>query len=64
MNILFAGKRMCIGDDLARIFLFMFSVNILQTFQISLEDPDGINLSGECGITLTPPDYKLIFTAK
>lgn len=55
---------MCIGDDLARMFLFMFSVKIFQEFRISLEDPAGVDLSGECGITLTPPDYKLIFTAR
>ncbi|XP_056647665.1 cytochrome P450 18a1 isoform X3 [Diorhabda sublineata] len=53
------GKRMCVGDELARMFQFLFSATILQKFSFSLRD-ENFDTWGECGITLTPVDHKFI----
>ncbi|CAH1998239.1 unnamed protein product [Acanthoscelides obtectus] len=55
------GKRMCVGDELARSLMFLFVVTTLQNFRISLEDQN-VDLNGECGITLTPKHHRLIFS--
>lgn len=53
------GKRMCLGDELARMILFGYCSRILFKFEIAG------NLAklpyGDCGITLTPPPYCLSF---
>lgn len=51
---------MCIGDELARMLLLLFSASILQQFNITLQNKN-LDLNGECGITLTPPSHELIF---
>ncbi|RZC38401.1 cytochrome P450 306a1 [Asbolus verrucosus] len=55
------GKRMCVGDELARMFLFLFGATLIQNFYISCEDKNNIDLNGDCGITLTPKPHKLVF---
>lgn len=56
----FSGKRMCVGDELARMFLVFFGGTLIQNFDISVVDP--VDLRGDCGITLTPKMHKLVFT--
>ncbi|XP_034109215.1 cytochrome P450 306a1 [Drosophila albomicans] len=57
------GKRMCPGDELARMMLTLFAGRILRRFHIQLpSDQPAIDLDGECGITLTPAHYKLRFS--
>nr|QYA71960.1 cytochrome P450 [Anoplophora glabripennis] len=55
------GKRMCVGDELARMMLYLFGATILQKFSVELED-EHVDLIGVCGITLTPNSHKLIFS--
>ncbi|CAH1118929.1 unnamed protein product [Phaedon cochleariae] len=55
------GKRMCVGDELARMLLFSFGANIVQHFSFVLEDKN-TDFIGDCGITLTPKSHKIIFT--
>ncbi|XP_076251779.1 cytochrome P450 enzyme phantom isoform X2 [Rhynchophorus ferrugineus] len=55
------GKRMCIGDELARMMMFLVSTTILKTFHLDLEDHKTC-MEGESGITLSPQPYKLIFS--
>lgn len=54
---------MCIGDELARMLLLLFAAKIFQKFSVRLEEKH-VDLSGECGITLTPPAHKLIFSSR
>lgn len=54
-----SGKRMCIGDEFARMILFLFGTSILQKFEISLVDK--VDFVGENGITLNPKPHKLVF---
>lgn len=52
---------MCIGDELARMLLFLFCATIVQNFELSVEDLKKVDLTGDCGITLTPKPQKIIF---
>lgn len=57
-----SGKRMCPGDELARMILYFYAALTLRNFEISLPDTESISdLEGTCGITLTPDTYSLIF---
>ncbi|KAJ3644361.1 hypothetical protein Zmor_027026 [Zophobas morio] len=57
-----AGKRMCVGDELARMFMFLYGATLIQNFTISCENIE-TDLTGECGITLTPKQHELIFSS-
>lgn len=51
---MFLGKRVCVGEELARMLLFLYTANLLKHFTVHLP-PDCQNpLDFECGITLTP----------
>ncbi|KAH8300581.1 hypothetical protein KR044_009590 [Drosophila immigrans] len=55
------GKRMCPGDELARMMLTLFTGRILRRFHVRLPSDQQPPMDGECGITLTPARYKLRF---
>lgn len=48
-----SGKRMCPGDELARMMLFEYGGRIVHAFR--LRCAASASVAGECGITLTPP---------
>ncbi|XP_070816719.1 cytochrome P450 2J6-like [Chaetodon trifascialis] len=59
-----AGKRVCLGEGLAKMELFLFLVGLLQKFSFSV--PDGVELSTE-GVTGTirvPHPYKVYAKAR
>jgi hypothetical protein len=50
------------GEELAKMFLNLFSANILLHFEIKAGvDSDKLDMSGISGLTLSPPDYQLVF---
>ncbi|XP_012055452.1 PREDICTED: cytochrome P450 306a1 [Atta cephalotes] len=59
-----AGKRMCVGDELSRMTLFLFGARILHSFVLSVPSGMRLDLEGECGITLVPKPHRLIFTPR
>lgn len=57
----FTGKRMCLGEELAKMLLFLFCSNILYNFKLQYDVEPVENIFGDCGITLTPPRRKIVF---
>ncbi|KAH8287664.1 hypothetical protein KR054_011321, partial [Drosophila jambulina] len=57
------GKRMCPGEELARMVLTLFAGRILRRFHLEVAPSSrDMDMAGESGITLTPAAYKLRFT--
>ncbi|XP_054728319.1 cytochrome P450 306a1 [Anastrepha obliqua] len=58
-----SGKRMCPGEELARMILYLFAGHIIRNFHVKLApEYEGMSLRGESGITLAPLHYEI--TAK
>ncbi|KAL1450393.1 hypothetical protein WDU94_002764 [Cyamophila willieti] len=54
------GRRMCLGDTLARMELFLFFSSLMHTFRI--ESPAGQplpSLKGNAGVTITPDNHRV-----
>ncbi|XP_012977280.2 cytochrome P450 2B1 [Mesocricetus auratus] len=60
------GKRICLGEGIARNELFLFFTTILQNFSVSSPmAPKDIDLSPkESGFGRLPPEYKICFLAR
>lgn len=58
-----AGKRICVGEGLARMELFLFLTSILQNFNLkSLVDPKDLDTTPVVnGFASVPPFYQLCF---
>ncbi|XP_046836834.1 cytochrome P450 306a1 isoform X1 [Vespa crabro] len=59
-----SGKRMCVGDKLARMIMFLFCSRIIHKFDVSVPPNVSINLKGDTGITLVPKPHRLVFTPR
>ncbi|KAL9692832.1 hypothetical protein quinque_012117 [Culex quinquefasciatus] len=55
------GKRMCLGDELARMILYLYTARIFWYFELDVFDGKAVDLTGICGITLAPPAFEIIF---
>ena len=61
--LVFTGRRMCLGDVLARMELFLFFSSVLHVFHLELpKDQPLPSLRGNAGITVTPDTYKVVVT--
>ncbi|XP_055370373.1 steroid 17-alpha-hydroxylase/17,20 lyase isoform X2 [Betta splendens] len=60
-----AGPRVCVGESLARLELFLFLSSLLQRMSFRL--PDGAplpNLQGQLGVVLQPLPFKVVVTPR
>lgn len=53
---------MCLGEEYAKMLLFLFAGAILNNFHLSLDYYE--DFEGEPGITLTPKKHLIIFTQR
>ncbi|XP_051951822.1 cytochrome P450 2J2-like [Xyrauchen texanus] len=54
-----AGKRACLGEQLARMELFMFFTSLLQQFSLSKSPDEEPSLDGEIWFTYAPAPYRI-----
>ncbi|XP_029675425.1 cytochrome P450 18a1 [Formica exsecta] len=54
------GRRMCLGDVLARMELFLFFSSLMHTFDLRLPEGTSLpSLRGNAGITVSPDPFKV-----
>ncbi|RXN24172.1 cytochrome P450 2K1-like protein [Labeo rohita] len=54
-----AGCRVCVGESLARMELFLFFTSLLQTYCFTTPPGDELDLKGIEGVTVNPSPHKL-----
>jgi hypothetical protein len=56
---LFLGRRVCLGESLARMELFLYLTSLIQRFNFCPADGESIpSLEGKMGITYNPVSFK------
>ena len=59
------GRRMCLGDVLARMELFLFFSSVMHTFTLELPEGEPMpSLKGNVGVTITPQAYRVKLTPR
>jgi cytochrome P450 len=59
------GRRVCLGESLAKMELFLFLTRFLQKYDVRAENPARLpSLDAVLGITNMPPPFNLILTKR
>lgn len=62
---LILGKRVCMGEQLAKMELFLMFVSLIQSFTVALpKDSQKPNLTGKYGLTLAPHPFNIIISKR
>ncbi len=57
-----AGRRMCLGESLAKMELFVFFTHLLHRFSfVKPEDAPPLTFEGNYGVTFTPKRFDMKF---
>ncbi|XP_043076363.1 cytochrome P450 2J2-like [Puntigrus tetrazona] len=59
-----AGKRACLGEQLARQVVFLFFASLLQRFTFSKGPGEELSLEGEIWFTYVPCPYRMCVTSR
>ena len=60
-----SGKRVCIGESLARMELFLFLTSLVQRFRFRMEDErNPPSLSGTLGVVNAPQNFNMIISKR
>ncbi|XP_065113138.1 cytochrome P450 2N13 [Paramisgurnus dabryanus] len=59
-----AGKRVCLGEQLARMELFLFLVSLIRKFRFTTVEGEKLNFDGVVGLTRTPHPFKIHATVR
>lgn len=60
----YEGRRACLGEQLARMELFLFFTSLLQCFTFSTCSGDELGLEGQLGFTYSPRPYCMCVTPR
>ncbi|XP_050415839.1 cytochrome P450 2D3 [Patella vulgata] len=58
------GPRICVGESLARMEIFLFFTNLLQRFSFSTSGSEKPSTDGICGLSMSTPEYTLTATPR
>lgn len=53
------GRRVCLGEAVARMELFLFLATMIKTFDFSSEDEVKLDMKGILGVTYSPKPFKV-----
>ncbi|KAK6173993.1 hypothetical protein SNE40_017353 [Patella caerulea] len=58
------GPRICAGEPLARMEIFLFFTNLLQRFSFSTSGREKPSTDGICGVSISTPEYAVVATPR
>lgn len=57
------GRRMCLGEILARMELFLFFSSLIHSFDLAVPEGETLpTLKGIAGVTISPSSFKVMLT--
>ena len=56
----YSGHRVCLGENLAKMEMFVFFAYIIHTFSLRKPNDEPISLKGIGGVTFGPANYEII----
>nr|QSD59123.1 CYP3682A1 [Diaphanosoma celebensis]QST15079.1 CYP370C10 protein [Diaphanosoma celebensis] len=59
-----SGKRICLGESLARLEFFLFAARLIHQFNFEIPDGQTVDLAGNNGAIRGPKPYRVIITQR